>query len=132
MDTDAGWTKVSSSKPFVIGLLATGILAGFLISLLADQDALLPLVAAGAALVTGVIALNWKVIHRRGADYRITTFFYSEVVTVDDVCMTVRNPGPFWTRVRIHLRRPARFGWRFSFVPADQSFNHNAAAKEPR
>lgn len=77
-----------------------------------------PLVAGGSAIAFGLIALNCKTVHQRGRDYRVSTLFYSELVRVDEVCMTVRNPGPLWTRCRIHLRRPARFGWMVSFVPA--------------
>jgi hypothetical protein len=118
---DFGWTRVSSLKPYVIGLLLIGIAAACLIRLLPEHDAVIPLVTAGISIAAGLMALNWKVVHQRGNDYRITTLYYSEVVTVDDVCMTVKNPGPFWTRLRVHLRRPARFGWMISFVPAHKS-----------
>jgi hypothetical protein len=82
---------------------------------------MLPLVVAGITVATGLIALNCKVVHKRGNEYRISTLLYSEVVTVDDVCMTVTKPGPFWPRFRIHLRRPARFGWAISFVPTREA-----------
>jgi hypothetical protein len=80
----------------------------------------LPLTTATFAVGIGLIALTCKVVQKRGNEYRVSTLFYNEVVTVDDVCMTVTKPGPFWTRLRIHLRRPARFGWMISFVSADE------------
>jgi hypothetical protein len=69
----------------------------------------------------GVMALNCKVVHRRGTEYRVVTLLYAEVVSFEDVCMTVSNPGWLWTSLRIHLCRPARCGWRISFVPANEA-----------
>jgi len=119
--TDSGWKRVSSFKPYVAGLLLTGIVAVCMLLVFRKGDARLLLVASGVIIATGLIALNWKVVHQRGNHYRITTLFYTEEVTVDDVCMMVRNPRPLWTQMRIHLRRPARFGWMISFTPADRS-----------
>lgn len=44
-----------------------------------------------------------------------------EIVTVDDVCMIVTKAGPSWKRLRIHLGRPARFGWALSFVSIEDA-----------
>ena len=111
--------RVSSSKPYIIALVCTAIISAPLLTMVHARDGLLPLVLAAPMIALGLIALNWKVVYRRGNEYRVSTLFYSEVVTVDDVCMTVRNPGPIWTRIRIHLRRPARFGWMITYVPAN-------------
>jgi hypothetical protein len=111
--------RVSSSKPYIIALVCTAILSVTLLFMVRTRDALLPLVPAAPMIALGLIALNWKVVYRRGNEYRVTTLFHSEVVTVDDVCMTVKNPGPIWTRIRIHLRRPSRFGWMITYVPAN-------------
>lgn len=130
-DPGFGWTRVSSPKPYLFGLLLTGIVAACLLAAMREHEVVWPLTAAGTMIATGLLALNWKVVHKRGNDYRVATLFYSEVVTVDDVCMTVTHPGRLWTRFRIHLRRPARFGWMISFVPVDKSFNNNVAAPNP-
>ena len=124
--------RVSSSKPYVMGLVCTAVLSATLLIVVRTRDALLPLALAGSMVVFGLIALNWKVVYRRGNEYRVSTLFYSEIVTVDDVCMTVRNPGPIWTRLRIHLRRPARFGWMISFVPSNRFYSGDFGASRPQ
>jgi hypothetical protein len=111
------WTRVSSFKPQIAAVLLVAAAASVFSVLLDDSKEAFALAAGALAAGTGLIALACKVVHRRGNDYRISTLFYSEVVTVDDVCMTVTKPGPFWMCFRIHLRRPARFGWMISFVP---------------
>ena len=118
-DPAAAWMRISSSKPYIIALVCTAIISVTLLIMVGARDSLLPLVLAGPLIALGLIALNWKVVYRRGNEYRVSTLFYTELVTVDDVCMTVKNPGPLWTRIRIHLRRPARFGWMITYVPAN-------------
>ena len=118
-DPTAAWMRVSSSKPYIIALVCTAIISLSFLIMVRARDSLVPLVLVGAIFALGLIALNWKVVFRRGNEYRVSTLFYSEIVTVDDVCMTVKNPGPLWTRIRIHLRRPARFGWMITYVPAN-------------
>lgn len=118
------WRRVSSFKPQLVAVLLVAIAVWMTMSLLVSRNDLAPLVpiiTGGAAVAFGVTALSSKVVHRRGNDYRISTLFYSEVATVDDVCMAVTKPGPLWTRLRIHLRRPARFGWTITFVPTDEA-----------
>lgn len=83
----------------------------------------MPLITGGASVALGLIALTTRVVHRRGDDYRVSTLFYSEVATVDEVCMTVTKKGTVWTRFRIHLRRPARFGWTITFVPTNEALS---------
>jgi hypothetical protein len=117
-EAKCGWTRVSSFKPHLAGVLVVGTLSACLLGLLRSHNDAWPLITAGTAIALGLIALNCKVVYQRGNEYRVSTLFYSEFVKVDDVCMTVTNPGPLWTRFRIHLRRPARFGWMVSFVPA--------------
>jgi len=118
--TEFGWTRVSSFKPYLAGFLLTAAVSVCLMIILREHSSALPLIIAGTVVALGLVAMNSKVIYKRGSEYRITTLFYSEVVTIDDVCMTVTNPGTLWTRSRIHLRRPARFGWMVSFVPASE------------
>lgn len=117
---ESEWTRVSSFKPQLAAAFLAVIGLCSLIFLLHERKELLPLVVTGITVATGLIALNCKVVHKRGNEYRISTLFYSEMVTVDDVCMTVTKTGPFWLRLRIHLRRPARFGWTISFVPINE------------
>ena len=124
--TEGGWTRVSSFKPQLAGVAAIAAFAASLLVLLREYAAVFPLIVGITLIALGLLALNCKVVRRRGKDYRISTLFYTEVVRVDDVCMTVTNPGPLWTRFRIHLRRPARFGWMVSFVPADEAHWNNA------
>ncbi len=119
--SEYGWTRVSSFKPQLAAALLAVIGLCSMIVLLQDAKEMVPLVVAGIIVATGLIALNCKVIHKRGNEYRISSLFYSEVVTVDDVCMTVTKHGPFWPQIRIHLRRPARFGWTISFVPTEEA-----------
>jgi hypothetical protein len=111
------WTRVSSLKPqlFALSTVVAGACVSF--SLTETRIEWITLVAGGIAVAAGLIALTSKVVHKRGNEYRISTMYYSEIVTVDDVCMTVTKAGPCWKRIRIHLRRPARFGWALSFVP---------------
>jgi hypothetical protein len=125
---DSGWTRVSSFKPQVVTVLLAVIAACASVVLLDSHHNAVPLITGGTTVALGLIALTSKIVHRRGNDYRISTLFYSEVATVDDVCMTVTKTGPLWTRFRIHLRRPARFGWTITFVPtadALASFRQN-------
>ena len=118
---DSGWTRVSSFKPQIVAALVLVIAFCSSFVLMEAQSDLIPLIAGGSSVAAGLIALTSKVVHRRGNDYRITTLFYSEVASVNDVCMTVTKPGPIWTKFRIHLRRPARFGWTVTFVPTDEA-----------
>ena len=114
-------TRVSSIKPQIVAvLLVITAVCSSIVWLGASND-LIPVIAGCTTIATGLIALTRKVVHRRGSDYRISTLFYSEVATVDDVCMTVTKTGPVWTRLHIHLRRPARFGWTISFLPTDEA-----------
>jgi hypothetical protein len=115
-DPPAAWMRVSSSKPYIVCI---AIISLTLLIMVLARDSLWPLVLAGPTIALGLMALNWKVVYRRGNEYRVSTLFYTEVVTVDDVCMTVKNSGPIWTRIRIHLRRPTRFGWMITYVPAN-------------
>ena len=117
-DSEQGWTRISSFKPQVVWGTLTCAISACLLILVREQTNALFLVVSGTIVAIGLIALNCKVIHRRGGEYRVSTLFYSETVRSDDVCMTVKNPGPLWTRLRIHLTKPARFGWMISFVPA--------------
>jgi hypothetical protein len=119
--TDSGWTRVSSFKPQVVTVLLAVIAVCTSIFLLESQNNAVPLITGGTTVALGLIALTSKVVHRRGNDFRVSTLFYSEVATVDEVCMTVTKPGPIWTRFRIHLRRPTRFGWTITFVPTDEA-----------
>lgn len=129
--TEFGWTRVSSFKPCFLAVLLTGFASACLMVLLRKYHEAVLLITAGTAIGFGVIALNCKVVHRRGNEYRITTLFYSEVVKAEDVCMTITHPGPFWTRFRIHLKRPARFGWRVSFISADEAFRKTGGKASP-
>ena len=95
-----GWTRVSSFKPYLAGVLLTAIVSALSMFLLRGHNGAWPLITAGCAVILGLIALNWKVVHQRGNEYRVATLFSEEVVTVEDVCMTVTNPGRFWTRLR--------------------------------
>ncbi len=118
---DSGWTRVSSFKPQIFAVLLLVIAVCSSVVLLGASNHLAPLIAGGTTAAISLIAFTSRVVHRRGNDYRISTLFYSEVATVDEVCMTVTKPGPLWTRFRIHLRRPARFGWTITFVPTDEA-----------
>ena len=125
---DSGWTRVASFKPQVVTVLLAVIAVCASVVLLDLHHNAVPLITGGTTVALGLIALTSKIVHRRGNDYRVSTLFYSEVATVDDVCMTVTKTGPLWTRFRIHLRRPARFGWTITFVPtadALASFRQN-------
>lgn len=120
--TDAGWTRVSSFKPQLFAVVVTAVVSACLLVLFREHHAALPLVTGGLVMALGLIALTCKVVQTRGSDFRISTVFYSEVVRVEEVCMTVTHPGALWTSYRLHLRRPARFGWMVSFVAADKGF----------
>jgi hypothetical protein len=117
---DSGWRRVSSFKPHLVTVLLVAVAVCASIALLESRNKT-SLIAGGTTVVLGLIALTSKIVHRRGNDYRISTLFYSEITTVDDVCMTVTKRGPLWIRFRIHLRRPARFGWTITFVPTDEA-----------
>lgn len=130
---DSGWTRVSSFKPQLVTVLLAAIAMCASIILFELRNP--PMIAAGTTVAMGLIALTSKVVHRRGNDYRISTLFYSEVATVDDVCMTVTKRGPLWTRFRIHLRRPVRFGWTVTFVPTNDAlaaFRQNECLSNPQ
>jgi hypothetical protein len=116
---ERAWTRISSFKPQLAAMLIIAMVAFVAGALAGRESNAVPIITGGILIAIGFLALTSKVVHRRGNEHRISTLLYSEVVTVDDICMTVTNPGPFWTRCRIHLRRPARFGWRVSFVPTE-------------
>src|SRR5690349_14205277 len=90
------WTRVSSFKPQVAAVLLVAAAASVFSVLLEDSTEAVALVAGALAAVSGSIALACKVVHRRGREYRVSTLFYSEVVAVEDVCLTVTKPGLFW------------------------------------
>jgi len=77
------------------------------------------LLALGLALagVSLTAAQMWKRVQLGKRHYVVSNFFKSEAIAFHDVCMVVEAPGVFWKTVRIHLRRPSRFGWEVAFVP---------------
>lgn len=130
---EAGWKRISSCKPYLAGnLLIAAIALGALVLWRKESD-FLPLMGGCVVVAAGLLALTFKVVHQCGDIYRVTTLFYVETISRDDVCLMVTRPGPFWTYLRIHLRRPARFGWAVSFVPVSSvplPETGRAAAKE--
>ena len=69
----SGWTRVSSFKPPLVGFLVTAIISSCLVVSFDDQNSSLPLIATGTVVALGLIALNCKVVQKRGSEYRIST-----------------------------------------------------------
>lgn len=127
---EGGWQRVSSCKPYVIPSSVVLGLALVVLLVWGGEEIVRFAVIAGVIVFLGLLALNVRIVHKRGNVYRVSTLFYSEAVTVDDVCLTVKKPGPLWTWFRIHLRKPARFGWSISFVPLPSSNPGGSAAQD--
>ena len=114
---ERGWRRISSFKPYVAGAVGTFLTALFALVLWHGRPEVVAIVIGTASVAFGLIALTCKVVHSRGGEYRISTAFFSETIGARDICMVVTKPGPLWTSIRIHLRRPIRLGWVVSFVP---------------
>ena len=116
------WRRISSFKPYVAGAVSTFAAALCALVLWHGTPEIVAIVIGVASVAFGLIALTCKVVHRRGPEYQVSSAFFSERIAAHDICMVVTKPGPLWTSIRIHLRRPIRFGWVVSFVPAQADF----------
>jgi hypothetical protein len=116
--------RISSLRPHIVVFLAVLASAVALSSALrqAISSGHMPwaMLALGAA--HGVVALAgfmaWKRVRRGARHYVVSDLFKSEAISFDDVFRVTEARGFLWKTVRIHLRRPSRFGWDVSFVPA--------------
>lgn len=71
-----------------------------------------------SALAAVVPFVAWKQVWRGERHYMVSNLFKSEVISFDDVCLVVEARGLIWNTVRVHFKRPTRFGWDVNFVPA--------------
>lgn len=115
--------RVSPATPWTVTLLAA-LSAGVAVPavvwrVLSVGQIPWALLALGLALagVSLTAALMGKRVQLGKRHYAVSNFFKSEAIAFHDVCMVVEAPGVFWKTVRIHLRRPSRFGWEVTFVP---------------
>lgn len=120
---ESGWTRVSSFKPYLAAALVICAISISALVCWGGSENSFPLITGCSLVAFGLIALQAKVVYRRHDEYRVATLFHLETVTLEDICMTVKNPRPFWTILRIHLNRPTRFGWAISFVPLPTFYN---------
>ncbi len=69
-----------------------------------------------AALVVGTL---WKSVRVGANGFTVSDLFRSEEVLFEDVCLVVPGTGVFGDVMRLHFRRPTRFGWGVVYVPRD-------------
>lgn len=82
---------------------------------------LLLLGIAAAQMGAAVIAFKtWKCVWKKGDTLIVSDGFKTELLSGDDIVMSVARTSLFGKRVRVHLNRPTRFGWHFQFIPLDQ------------
>lgn len=78
---------------------------------------LLALACTSAAVALAGFA-RWKCVRRGAQHYLVSDLIRSECISRDDVCLVVQARGLVGNRVHVHFRRPTRFGWSISYVPA--------------
>jgi len=115
--------RISSRKPQMVVVLATMIAA---ISLGAATKQLLAsnhvpwtllTLGIGHLLVSLAGFAMWKHVHSDAEHYVVSDFIKSERIPFENVCMVVQTRGLIWKSIRIHFRRPTRFGRSVSYVP---------------
>lgn len=81
------------------------------------------LVMAGIGVFDGLAAVAvgtfWKNVRVGRNGFTISDLFRSEEVSFEDVCLLVPGRGLFGNVMRVHFRRPTRFGWGVGYVPRD-------------
>ncbi len=81
------------------------------------------LVMAGIGIIDGLAAVVagtlWKSVRVGRSGLTISDLFRSEEVSFGDVCLLVPSRGLFGNVMRVHFRRPTRFGWGVGYVPRE-------------
>jgi hypothetical protein len=116
--------RISSLRPRIVKVLAAvgaAVALGFagLQLLSSDQIPWLWSALGGTCAFVGLTGfVSSKCVRCGASHYVVSDLFTSETIPFNDVCLVVEAPGFLWQLVRIHLRRPSRFGWAVSYVPA--------------
>ena len=118
--------RISSLKPQVLAVLTALVAAGaaiFALSPMSSERS--SRMSAAIAFVHTFVAIatitTWKNVRYRDRNYVVSDLFKSESISSQDVCLAVEARGLLWNAVRIHFKRPTRFGWHISFIPAGVS-----------
>lgn len=136
--------RISSLKPQIAVVLATIISATFFGASAQQMFVfnrvpwILLTLGGGHALVALAGFALWKRVDAATEHYVVSDFTKSERISFEDVCMVVRGQGLIWKSVRIHFRRPTRFGWSVSYVPVSpikisltMAANSDVSARQP-
>lgn len=116
-------TRISSRKPDIAIGLATLIAAicfgAASKQLLASNEVpwILLTLGIGHLLVALAGVALWKRVQSDAGHYVISDFIKSERIPFENVCMVVQSHGLIWESIRIHFRRPTRFGRSVAYVP---------------
>jgi len=115
--------RISSRKPDMTTGLATLIAAicfgAAAKQLLASNQAPWMLLSMGIGHLFIALAgfVMWKRVQSGAGHYVISDFVKSERIPFENVCMVVQSHGLIWESIRIHFRRPTRFGRSVAYVP---------------